>query len=149
MITLLSKVHSECKSIVIRNNMNYFFTKAFLGKALFFCSFSLLSPASFALKIALFDTGFCPNLLKGNKNIEISQVRDVTQSVSYKCLKGSMKNRRFHGQWVLGELIKHYNIKNKNQKRNKDWAILINNNCLKADWQRTRKREKMKEGKGS
>jgi hypothetical protein len=104
MKTHLFKVHSECKNT--KRVIFFKFKKAFLRKAFFFVLASLFVNQTYALKVAIFDTGFCPHLLDKDKRVEIAQVRDVTQSVTYKCTKEKLKNRQFHGQWVLSELLK-------------------------------------------
>ncbi len=106
MITHLFKVHLECKSTRKQKFFKNLIKRAFTWKALFFLFFCLNSNQNFALRIAVFDTGFCPSLLEKSNHFVISQVKDVTQSVTYKCNKHSLKNRQFHGQWVLSELLK-------------------------------------------
>lgn len=61
------------------------------------------------LKIHLYDTGFCPSLIKAPENILIHPVVDVTQKNNYQCNKGELGNLRFHGQWVLEEVLKDVN----------------------------------------
>lgn len=66
-----------------------------------------------SLNIAIFDTGFCPNLLPSSKLVSIAPTKDFTQSNDYHCQKGSLSSFRFHGQWVLKYLITHYHPQKK------------------------------------
>lgn len=97
MTTNLYKVHSA--SNISLDNLR---KGLLLGALLFF----LIQPAfSKTIKLAILDTGFCPDLLKAVDNVTILQVSDLTQSVTYKCKEGQLKSRRFHGHWVLSEIL--------------------------------------------
>ncbi|OUR97163.1 hypothetical protein A9Q84_12615 [Halobacteriovorax marinus] len=81
------------------------------GRILFFLTFFIQSSFAGPLKIALLDTGFCPELLKTNKFIKIHAPIDLTDSVKLNCAKYSKDNRRFHGQWVLEQFLKELKSK--------------------------------------
>lgn len=90
--------------------------KSFIDRPVFFrlaFFFMFLLPVtSFAsLKIAIVDSGFCPDKIKKNKGITINTPLDMTDSVKLNCkaLKESdfEKQGRFHGQLVLKEFLKH------------------------------------------
>ena len=65
------------------------------------------------LKVAIFDTSFCPNLLPKKDHIDIEPVQDFSQSNDYTCNKDLIKNYRFHGQWVLESILLAINPQNK------------------------------------
>lgn len=68
--------------------------------------FSLLPNANAGLlRVAVLDTGFCPTLIKTPSKVKILPVSDLTQSVKYKCVEDQLKSRRFHGHWVLAEIL--------------------------------------------
>lgn len=81
-------------------------------RGVLFCVLWFLSTPRYAqLSMAIFDTGFCPNLIKLPKNITLMPVEDVTQSANYKCIsRDQLKSRQFHGQWVLEELLQDLDI---------------------------------------
>lgn len=64
------------------------------------------------IKIAIVDTGFCPERISSKFKIESSL--DLTKSVKFNCDKMDTTQARFHGQLVLEEFLKFYdNKKNK------------------------------------
>lgn len=83
---------------------------AFLRKAIFLSFLFCYSSASAKeIHVALIDTSFCPSLIKTSQNIIIDPVKDFTQSHSFKCYKGILKKRAFHGHWVLETIVKGLN----------------------------------------
>lgn len=77
-------------------------------RVLFIGTLFLFSFAGIALEpvqIHLYDTGFCPSLLKTPKGVLIKPVVDVTQKNNYTCEKSNIQSLRFHGQWVLEEML--------------------------------------------
>ncbi|MCR9205616.1 MAG: hypothetical protein NXH75_13615 [Halobacteriovoraceae bacterium] len=61
------------------------------------------------IQIHLYDTGFCPSLLKTPKGIIVKPVVDVTQKNNYTCEKSNLNSLRFHGHWVLKEMLSGIN----------------------------------------
>lgn len=78
----------------------------FLGAALFFFLFT--SSALSMTKIALIDTGFCP---EKNANVSLHAPIDLTESVKIDCLHENLKSPRLHGQYVLQEFLSHLDSK--------------------------------------
>lgn len=74
-----------------------------------FCSFAR------PISITIFDTAFCISHLENiPKNVSIHKVFDATNSNNVICKDLKIKNRRFHGYFVLRELISHLKeVKNK------------------------------------
>lgn len=84
------------------------------GAAFYLVLFSFNS-ASAQMKIAIIDTGFCPEKIKlANKQIKITPVQDFTNSVNLDCqsVKFDKSTPRFHGQLVLEEFINYYHHQN-------------------------------------
>ncbi len=76
----------------------------------------LLSPMTNPLwaqeiNLAIFDTGFCPDLLPPSKLIDVAPVKDFTQSNQYLCQKDKLSLFRFHGHWALDYIVRHYHPK--------------------------------------
>ena len=77
----------------------------------FIISFQILPntfPSKRAIQVHLYGTGFCPHLIKSknsNKNIIVKPVIDITQNNDYQCLESEIHNHRFHGHWILAEII--------------------------------------------
>jgi len=73
-----------------------------LSLLLFFSLPLIASP----LKIAVLDTGFCPDKLSYSKNITFKESIDLTKSNHFDCKKLKNENRRLHGNWVLERFLK-------------------------------------------
>ena len=77
----------------------------------FIISFQILPntfPSKRAVQVHLYGTGFCPHLIKSktsNKNIIVKPVIDITQNNDYQCLESEIHHHRFHGHWILAEII--------------------------------------------
>lgn len=85
------------------------------GRHLVFLAFFIQITHASPLKIAILDTGFCPELLKLKKNVTINPPIDLTSSVHLDCQKYSTKNRRFHGHWVLEQFLRELKLEKKIQ----------------------------------
>ncbi len=102
------------------HHLNYKYTtqhRRFL-RCFFFTLLLIFSSTSFAtetIKIAVLDTGFCPNLLPQVKNVDIEPVLDFSQSNDYSCSKEQLNHFRFHGHWILENILKNIKPKNKLQ----------------------------------
>ena len=83
-----------------------------LGPVFFFlaCLVSFSADASF--KIAILDTGFCPEEIKVRPRIEIKAPTDLMGKVFLRCtdftVEQKKSSRRFHGQWVLEQFLTSY-----------------------------------------
>ncbi len=67
---------------------------------------STRSSPSLPVKMAIFDTGFCPGQIPSlHPFIKIHPVFDATSSVHYDCQKIDLKNRRYHGHLVLKRIL--------------------------------------------
>jgi hypothetical protein len=88
------------KRLEITTVTNRLFKLALLGPA-FFLSLTLHAE----MKIALIDTGFCPDKIKSF--VKIEPVVDLTQKVKLDCQHFSKKDPRFHGQAVMEEFLKN------------------------------------------
>lgn len=78
-----------------------------------FFSFFVSVSAHSALKIAVLDTGFCPEQITiSNPKIRIQPAIDLTKSVKLDCQNPAFNKDlpRFHGHLVIEELLKHLNI---------------------------------------
>lgn len=64
-------------------------------------------------KIALLDTAFCPHLIKTAPNIQILPVLDFTQSTHYECRKEELNSRKYHGHWVLNQIVSSLKVDQK------------------------------------
>ncbi len=104
MSKLLSTVHSTLSQLsnLVTKKLK---PALFLGPVLF-----CLAGEAATTKIALIDTGFCPDLLKKSF---IHPVLDLTNSVTLDCQKPDLNSPRFHGQKVLKEFLKTLNSKTK------------------------------------
>lgn len=71
------------------------------------------------IRIAIFDTGFCPSLIEQNPHFQIEPVKDFTQSNTYKCIPGKLKGFRFHGHWILEYLEKELKVNSEEENPNK------------------------------
>ncbi|MGZ3857128.1 MAG: hypothetical protein ACXVKO_12795, partial [Bacteriovorax sp.] len=71
--------------------------------------FLLAKPLYAEVKIALIDTGFCPEKIQDN--IKIEPTIDFTKSVKLDCFKSDTHLPRFHGQLVLEEFLKFLDFK--------------------------------------
>jgi hypothetical protein len=98
-----SIVHSQLilQTQIIKSLKLLFFI---LGTAAFFIPQTLYAE----IKIAIVDTGFCPNQLKQKMRIE--SVIDLTKSVVLDCSKVDPKNPRMHGQLVLEEFLQYLDL---------------------------------------
>lgn len=78
---------------------------AFIGPALFLL---LSTVAHSEIRIAIVDTGFCPEKIKTRSIIKIEKAIDLTESVKLDCHSSRFDklSPRFHGQLVLEEFIK-------------------------------------------
>ncbi len=63
------------------------------------------------LKMAVIDTGFCPEKLKVPPQVKIEKFTDLTPGVKIDCSKGELEPLRFHGQLVLQEFLNNYTNK--------------------------------------
>lgn len=111
---LLYIVHFLLKNlaILIKTNVNI---KPLLYGAALNLALIICNNAFAEINIAIIDTGFCPEKIKlSNKQIKISAVLDLTDSVKLDCqsLKFDKSSPRFHGQLVLEEFLKFFNDKN-------------------------------------
>lgn len=101
--------HSKCNSLTQRQH------RRFILRCTLLCLLIMIIPnlhaKSKSLNIAIFDTGFCPNLLPSSKRISIAPPKDFTQSNEYLCQKEQLSSFRFHGQWILKYLVTHFHPK--------------------------------------
>lgn len=117
MINLL--LNHQCNSNY-QNLFRYWKRVLFIGTLFLFS----LSPfAQTPIQIHIYDTGFCPNLIKVPKNVLIKPVVDVTQKNKYHCEEKNLKSVRFHGQWVLSTILK--NLKESSQTTIEVTPIII------------------------
>ena len=100
-------------TVHLRLKTSLFYKLALFGPVLFFFCFGTTSLAS--IKIALIDTGFCPNQIK-NSLVKINDVIDLADGTKLDCTGKSFDktNPRFHGHLVLEEFLKFYQPKIKN-----------------------------------
>jgi hypothetical protein len=61
------------------------------------------------LKVALIDTNYCIKKSINLKNVKILTPIDTTKSNSKSCNDYSIKNRKYHGQWVLNQMLSNLN----------------------------------------
>ena len=71
-----------------------------------FLSFSCLqSAAADEIKLAIIDSGFCPESRAPSTKVKIDKPLDMTGTLNFNCAaytkKEKQTSRRFHGQWVL------------------------------------------------
>lgn len=105
MIKLLSTVRfisNQLNSLVTKLNNPALFKFFWIGPVLFF-STHLFAATSSRLKIAVIDTGFCPDK---KSSVVIHPVVDLTDSVKMNCKKVDLSSPRLHGQKVLNEFLK-------------------------------------------
>ena len=101
----MNKLQSTVRSILNQHSnllINQLRPTLFLGPALFF--FLLTSSAQAVTKIALIDTGFCPEKMA---NVSLNAPVDLTESVKIDCRHENLKSPRLHGQYVLLEFLSH------------------------------------------
>jgi hypothetical protein len=81
-----------------------------IGPVLLGLAFSFSAHSS-SLKVAIFDTGFCPALLAKRKGVTLTPINDFASAGPMKCAQFDAKNRRYHGQLVLEEFLKYLPLK--------------------------------------
>ncbi len=98
--------------MVTCKRLSFSIVRPVLGPVFFFlaCLFSLSTEAN--IKIAILDTGFCPEEIKVPSSIEIKPPTDGLGKVVLRCadytIQQKKSSRRFHGQWVLEQFLASY-----------------------------------------
>lgn len=93
----------------LKFKINFLCKLALVGSA-YIIFFQNISFAETPLNIAFIDTGFCPDKIK-IKNVKIKEAIDFTNSVALDCKKMDQRSPRFHGQLLLEEFFKFYDLK--------------------------------------
>ena len=103
---------SHLRQMVTCKRLSFSIMRPVLGPVFFFlaCLVSFSTEASF--KIAILDTGFCPEEIKVQSTIEIKPPTDVLGKVVLRCadytVEQKKSSKRFHGQWVLEQFLASY-----------------------------------------